>query len=62
MHAYLITYAFADYIQDIFDPVQFSNSNKEAEEAVYMHFSRLLNEAEGTYLLAIFGLTTLVIS
>lgn len=42
---------FADYVQNIFDPVHFSGNNREAEVAVYMYFSRLLNEAEGTYLL-----------
>lgn len=32
----------------MFDPVEFSDVNKEVEE-VYMQFSRLLNEAKGIY-------------
>ena len=39
---------FADYVEELFDGVQFSEANKDVEEAVYMQFSRLLNEAEGT--------------
>ena len=41
--------ACTDYVQELFDPVQFSDINKDTKEAVYMQLSRLLNEAEGIY-------------
>ena len=39
------------YLEELFDPVRFSESNKDVEEAAYMQFLRLLNEAEGKNLI-----------
>ena len=46
MHVWLW---FTDYVEELFDQVQFSDANKDTEEAAYMQFLRLLNEAEGIY-------------
>ena len=40
-----------DYVQKLFEPVEFSGENTDEKEASYMHFTRLLNEAEGMLLL-----------
>ena len=44
----MFDYMFVDFVQELFEPV-FSETNKTIEEAVYMQFSRLLNEAEGIH-------------
>ena len=46
----MFDYMFADYVEELFDRVQFSEANKHVEEAVYMQFSRLLNEAESIFI------------
>ena len=47
----MLYYVIADYVKELFDPVKFSEANKDVKEAAYMQFSRLLNEAEGIYLI-----------
>ena len=44
----MFDYMFTDFVEELFEPV-FSERNKNIEEAVYMQFSRLLNEAEGIF-------------
>ena len=47
---YFIHFNFADYIQKLFDPVTFSSGDEgDGETLAYINFTRLLNEAEGTY-------------
>lgn len=45
IHIYI--YIHIDYVQELFEPVQFSTQMRGMEEATYIHFTRLLNEAEG---------------
>ena len=44
-------YYVADIVQELFDPVAFSDgTERDAETQAYINFTRLLNEAEGMYI------------
>ena len=40
-------FSCTDRVQDLFEPVHFSRERGNIEEATYMQFTKLLNEAEG---------------
>ena len=47
LQIYVCSYTYVDYVQDLFEPVRFKRDRADIEEATYMQFTRLLNEAEG---------------